>query len=228
MNAEQNLSGVTRRFYIREPLNSLTHFAGALLSIVGLVFLLVLSKGEPWRTTAFAIYGASLILLYTASTLYHSLPVGERVLKWLKTFDHVAIFALIAGTYTPIALVTLQGDKAAWGWTTFGIVWGAALLGIVFKLLWLGAPRWLSTGLYLLMGWMALIAIVPLVQTLPTGGLLWLLAGGLFYSFGAVVYALKRPNLFPGVFGFHELWHLFVLGGSISHFMMMLLYVLPA
>lgn len=211
----------------REPINSLTHLAGALLSIVGLVVLLVLSAGEPWRMVSFTIYGVSLILLYTASTLYHSLNVSARVLAALKRFDHIAIFALIAGTYTPVTLVTLQAGKAAWGWSIFGVVWGFALLGFIFKIVWMRAPRWLYTGLYLLMGWLAMIAIMPIAQTMPYGGLVWLGLGGAFYTVGAVIYALKKPNLIPGVFGFHELWHLFVLAGSISHFVMMLKYVLP-
>jgi len=212
---------------LREPVNSLTHGVGALLSIAGLVVLLALSQGEPWRMVSFAVYGASLILLYTASTLYHALHVGERLERAMKRFDHIAIFLLIAGTYTPITLITLQGPQAAWGWSIFGVVWGFALLGIIFKLLWLSAPRWLSVGLYLLMGWLAAVAFVPMAQAMSLGGLVWLLLGGAFYTVGAVIYALKRPNLLAGVFGYHELWHLFVLAGSISHFVMMLKYVLP-
>jgi hemolysin III len=212
---------------LREPFNSLSHLLGILLSIAGLVILLVLSDGEPWRTVSFAIYGSSLILLYTASTLYHSLRLDERGLKALKRFDHMAIFGLIAGSYTPITLVTLQQGKAAWGWSVFGTIWGIALLGLIFKLFWLKAPRWLYVGLYLLMGWLAVVAIVPIAQTMPFGGMVWLGLGGLCYTVGAVIYALKRPMLWPGVFGFHELWHLLVLAGSMCHFVMMLKYVLP-
>lgn len=212
---------------LREPVNSLTHFAGAVLSIVGLIALLILSNGEPWRTTSFAIYGASLVLLYSASTLYHSLKVGERGLRALKRFDHIAIFALIAGTYTPVALVTLQGERAAWGWSIFGVIWGFAVLGFVTKLFFISAPRWFSTLLYVLMGWLAVIAIVPIVQAMPFGGVVWLGLGGLFYTIGAVIYGLKKPN-FSRYFGFHEVWHLFVLAGSVCHFVMMLKYVLPA
>lgn len=213
--------------YLREPVNSLTHFAGILLSVAGLVALITLSAGETWRTVSFAIYGGALILLYTASTLLHGLRVGPRSLRRLRIFDHAAIFVLIAGSYTPIALVTLQQGNAVWGWALFGGAWGIAALGVVFKLFWLEAPRWLSTALYLLMGWLALVAIVPIVQTLPTGGILWLVLGGLFYSVGAVIYGLKKPDWFPGLLGYHELWHLFVLAGSACHFVMMLLYVLP-
>lgn len=213
--------------YLREPVNSLTHFAGILLSVAGLVALIVLSAGEPWRTVSFAVYGGALILLYTASTLLHALRVGAKSLRWLRIVDHAAIFVLIAGSYTPITLVTMRQGSAAWGWTLFGLVWGIAILGVVFKLVWLEAPRWLSTALYLLMGWLALVAIVPIVQTLPRGGVFWLVLGGLFYSVGAVIYGLKKPDWFPGVLGYHELWHLFVLAGSACHFVMMLLYVLP-
>jgi hemolysin III len=213
--------------FLREPVNSLTHFIGILLSIAGLVALLVFSNGEPWRTISFAIYGSSLILLYTASTLLHSLKVSEEVEKSLRIFDHAAIFVLIAGTYTPITLVTLQKAHAVWGWSLLSIAWGFALLGVVFKLFWINAPRWVSTGLYLLMGWMSVVAIVPIAQALSIGGLFWMALGGAFYSIGAIIYALKKPDFFPKVFGYHELWHLFVLAGSACHFMMMFGYVLP-
>lgn len=213
---------------LREPANAITHLVGAVLAVIGMVVLLVLSAGEPWRTVAFAIYGASLVVLYTASTLLHGLKVRASVQRGLRIFDHAAIFALIAGTYTPITLVTLQQESAAWGWALFSVAWGFALLGIVFKIFWIGAPRWLSTGLYLLMGWLALIAIVPIVQALPIGGVAWMVAGGVFYSLGAIVYASKRPDPLPEVFGYHAVWHLFVLAGSICHFVMMLRYVLPA
>lgn len=218
--------GVLARF-LKEPFNSLSHFAGIILSIVGLVLLVVFSYGEPWRTTSFSIYGASLILLYTASTLLHSLKVGKVAERGLRLFDHAAIYVLIAGTYTPITLVTLQVDSAAWGWSIFGVIWGFALLGVIFKAFWLGAPRWLSTLLYVLMGWLAVIAIVPIAKTMPFGGMFWMVLGGLFYSVGAVIYAIKKPDFFPKHFGYHGLWHLFVLAGSICHFLMMLLYVRP-
>lgn len=214
--------------YLREPVNSLTHFAGILLSIAGLILLLALSGDDPWRLTSFAIYGASLIILYTASTLLHALKTKPHIENSLRIFDHAAIFGLIAGTYTPLTLVTLQANHAAWGWAVFGVVWGFALLGIIFKIAWITAPRWLSVGLYLLMGWISVVAIVPIAQAMPFGGVVWLALGGLFYSVGAFIYGLKKPDFFPNVFGYHEVWHLFVLAGSICHFVMMLKYVLPA
>lgn len=213
--------------FIREPINGISHFIGILLSITGLVFLLHFSQGEPWRLTAFAIYGSSLILLYTASTLLHSIHANPYWYRVLRTFDHAAIFVLIAGSYTPIALITLRPEAPSWGWSILSIVWGIAILGVVFKFFWLHAPRWLSTSLYLGMGWIAMSAIVPLVQNLERGGLILLGLGGVFYSLGAVIYASKRPNFYPNVFGFHELWHLFVLAGSISHYLMMFFYILP-
>jgi len=214
--------------WLREPVNALTHGVGVLLSVAGLVALLVLSEGETWRTVAFAVYGASLIALYLASTLLHAVKAPPPVLRRLRVFDHAAIFLLIAGTYTPIALVSIQQVSPAWGWSLFGAAWGFASLGVVFKLFWIDAPRWLSTVMYVGLGWMSLVAIVPLLEAFPWGGLAWLLIGGAFYSLGAVVYALQRPDPWPRVFGYHEIWHLFVLAGSASHFVLMVRYVLPA
>lgn len=207
---------------LREPVNSLTHMAGAVLSAVGLFVLIWLTRGHPKQMVSVIIYGVSLILLYSASTLHHGVHANMYWRKWLKIFDHAAIYVLIAGTYTPLTLIALQGERAAWGWSLFGVAWGFALLGLVFKLFWIDAPRFLSTGLYLLMGWLAVIAIVPISRELSTAGLIAMAAGGAFYSVGAVIYALKRPNWFKH-FGYHELWHLFVLAGSISHFVMVVL-----
>lgn len=217
----------TLQRYLREPVNSLSHFAGIVLSLVGLVILMVFSAGEPWRLISFVIYGVSSILLYTASTLLHSLKVKEPVERWLLRLDHAAIFVMIAGSYTPITLVTLREYSPAWGWSLFGVVWGLAILGVVFKLFWLDAPRWFSTGLYLLMGWLAVIASGPMIQALPVGGLIWLVVGGLFYSVGALVFIFERPDLYPGVLGHHELWHFLVLAGSVSHFLTLFFYVRP-
>jgi hemolysin III len=213
--------------YLREPVNSLSHFAGVLLSIAALVVLLLLSEGEPWRLTSFSVYGASAILLYSASTLLHGLKVKGRVHHWLRRVDHAAIFIFIAGCYTPITLISLRGDYTTLSWLLFGFIWAVALAGMLFKLVWFRLPRWISTGAYLLLAWLAVTAFVPLFNTLSLGGMIWLLAGGLFYSVGAVIYAVKKPDLLPGLFGYHELWHFFVLAGSTCHFFMLLFYVLP-
>lgn len=165
---------------MREPVNSLSHLIGVLLSLLGMVVLLAYSAGEPWRLISFAIYGASSVMLFTASTLLHGLHVEERVERLLLRLDHAAIFVMIAGSYTPMALVTLRQYSPAWGWSIFGVVWGLGILGVVFKLFWLDAPRWLSTGLYLLMGWLAVVAADPILHTLPLGGLMWLVVGGFY------------------------------------------------
>ncbi|MFN2322163.1 MAG: hemolysin III family protein [Trueperaceae bacterium] len=226
-NTEPQPSGALGRV-LREPWNAITHGVGTVLAVVGGVLLVALSAGDGRRTVAFAIYAASLFLLYLASTLLHAVRARPEVLRRLRLFDHAAIYLLIAGTYTPIALISLASVSPAWGWSVFGVAWGAAGLGVLFKLVWLDAPRWLSTALYLALGWMAVVAIAPLVQALPWSALAWLAAGGAFYSVGAVVYALKRPDPWPKAFGYHEIWHLFVLAGSTCHYVLMLRHVLPA
>jgi hemolysin III len=210
---------------LKDPISGLTHLAGALLSVVALVLLIYFAVhyGTAWHVVAFAIFGASLILLYTASSLYHLLLLSERGTKILRRLDHIMIFLLIAGTYTPICLIPLRGG---WGYSLLVSVWVLAVAGVALKLLWLQAPRWLSTGIYLLMGWLIVIAFWPLIQTVPPGGVAWMVTGGLFYTAGAAIYGLKRPNILPGVFGFHEIFHLLVMAGSFSHFWLMLRYIL--
>lgn len=211
---------------LNDPISGLTHFIGALLSIAGLVLLVVFAslRGTAWHVVSFSIFGTSLILLYSASTLYHWLPLKPRNREILRKIDHMMIYVLIAGTYTPICLVPIRG---AWGWSLFGSIWGLAILGIVLKAFWMNAPRWLYTFFYVFMGWLAAIAFFPLVQAISWRGVLWLVLGGVFYSIGAVIYGLKKPN-FTKSFGFHELFHLFVMAGSLSHFILMWHYILPA
>ena len=206
---------------IREPVNGASHLVGLLLAGTGTSLLLRMAQG-PWQVAAFSIYGATLILLYAASTLYHLLPVSERPLRALRTLDHIAIYFLIAGTYTPIALITLNGR---FGWGLLAIVWLIAVAGIPFKLFFLDAPVWVSTATYLAMGYLALVALVPLARAVPVTGLLWLVAGGVAYTIGAVIYARQRPNPFPGLLGHHEIWHLLVLTGSACHFAFMVYHV---
>ena len=206
---------------IREPFNGASHLVGLLLAGAGTVLLLRLAQG-PAQLAAFAIYGATLILLYGASAMYHTLPLADRPLRALRTLDHIAIYFLIAGTYTPVALITLDGVL---GWSLLGIVWLLALAGIPFKVWFLDAPVWLSTGTYLGMGYLALLAIVPIARAVSVTGLLWLVAGGMAYTIGAVIYARKRPDPFPGRFGHHEIWHLLVLAGSGCHYAFMVYHV---
>ncbi|MDS1029126.1 hemolysin III family protein [Bacillota bacterium LX-D] len=206
-------------FKIKDPVSGLSHLFGVILSIVGLVFLIITSviKGSVWHTVSYSIFGASLILLYTASSLYHLLPLKQNITMILKRIDHIMIFILIAGTYTPICLVPLRGP---WGWSLFGCVWGIALLGLIMKIFWINAPRWFSTVLYVFMGWLIIIALLPLIKVIPPSGMAWLVAGGVFYTIGALIYGIKRPNI-TRYFGFHELFHFFVLAGSFSHYWLM-------
>ena len=213
------------RLQVKEPFSCYSHLLGVVLAVPGLIWLVLQSNGEPLRTVGFSIYGMSLILLYSASTLYHWLPLSPHEEDLLRRFDHVAIYVLIAGSYTPVCLVTLRGR---WGWSLFGGVWGLALIGALMKLFFRHLPRWTTAGLYLGMGWLAVVAVVPLARTLPVEGLMWLAAGGLFYTVGAVIYGAERPDPYPNVFGFHDIFHVFVLAGSGAHFMLMLRCVLPS
>lgn len=214
-----------KRWVPRDPFSGASHLGGAGLSVGGLVVLMGAAEGKPWHLTSFAIYGASLILLYCASGLYHSLHVTPHRLEKLRAFDMVAIYFLIAGTYTPVCLISLRGSS---GWILLGTVWGIALGGAAARIAWRGMPDWLSLALYLVMGWLAVGVISPLVQALPPPAIAWLLAGGVCYSVGAAVYATERPRLWPGAFGAHDLWHVFVLAGSACHFVMILVFVAPA
>jgi hemolysin III len=198
-----------------EWFNSISHLLGAVAAMAGMVVLVVLAslQGNPWKIVSFSIYGATLVLLFTASALYHSRP-GHPLLQKL---DHYAIYLLIAGTYTPFTLVTLRGG---WGWSIFGTIWGLAVLGIIVDAVIKDGRRWLPVVIYLVMGWLALVALKPLLAALPAAGFAWLLAGGLFYTVGVVFYALDDRRRW-----FHEIWHLFVLAGSVTHYFTILFYV---
>lgn len=204
----------------REELaNAITHGIGVALSVVGLVVMVVVAAtyGTAWHVTSVAIFGSALVLLYTSSTLYHSVPGAERK-RVLRKFDHAAIFLLIAGTYTPFLLVSLRGP---WGWSLFGVIWGLAVVGIALKFWFAGRFRVISTIIYLAMGWLVLLAVKPMLAAVGAGGLVLLLGGGLCYTFGAGFYLWKRLPYH------HAIWHLFVLGGSGFHWAAVFFYVLP-
>ena len=203
--------------YHGERFNSISHLVGAALAVAGTAVLVALAArlGDPWKIVGFSIYGAMLVALYTASTAYHS--VRGRAKEILQKVDHCSIYLLIAGSYTPFALVSLRG---AWGWSLLGVVWGLALLGVVQEIWLAKGARVLSLVIYVLMGWLALVAVVPLWEALTPAGFGWLLAGGACYTLGIVFYATDHK-----VRHGHGLWHLFVLGGSICHFVTVLLYV---
>ncbi len=200
-----------------ERLNSITHLAGACFAVAGTAVLVVSAglKGDPWKIVSFSIYGATLVALYFFSALYHS--IHGRAKTVLQKLDHIAIYLLIAGTYTPFTLVTLRG---AWGWSLFGIVWALAVAGIIQEVLLARGKRVLSVVIYILMGWLMLIAVRPLMQALPGAGLAWLVAGGLFYTGGVIFYALDK-KLAHG----HGIWHFFVLAGSACHYLAVFFYV---
>lgn len=202
---------------IREPINTLTHGTGAILAVIGLAVLIyeAIQSGSISHLIAFSIFGLSMILLYTASSLYHALPVKKKTLELLQKLDHSMIYVLIAGTYTPICLLVLEGG---WKWGLFATIWSLAIIGIVKKFLWMNAPRWLSTLFYLGMGWLAVITFPTLMEKLPMAFLIWIGVGGLAYTLGAVIYGIKKPNPIPNWFGHHEIWHLFVMAGTFSHF----------
>jgi hemolysin III len=201
-----------------ERLNSFTHLVGAMLSVVALVSLVVLGAQDhdAYKVVSFAVYGAMLCALYTISTLYHGVR-GARVKAILQKCDHAAIYLLIAGSYTPFTLVTLRGP---WGWSLFGVSWGLAAFGIVQELTLGRRTRMLSMALYVVMGWLALVAVVPLVDALPAAGAAWLLAGGLIYS-GGIYFFINDERIRHG----HGIWHLFVLAGSACQFVSIAGYV---
>lgn len=203
--------------YYGERLNGVTHLLGTALAAAGAAVLVVLAarQGDPWKIVSFSIYGAMLFGLYTVSTLYHS--TRGKIKDVLRKLDHCSIYLLIAGTYTPFTLVTLRG---AWGWSLFGVIWGLAALGIAQEA-WLGkGARILSLIIYILMGWLSVIAVKPLIAALTPAGFAWLAAGGLLYTGGIIFYALDE-KLRHG----HGIWHVFVLAGSASHYLAILLYV---
>ena len=251
MSPKGAIPGSTPQTPGEELANSLTHGLGVALAIAGLVLMVVFAakRGTARDVVGAAIFGSTLILLYLMSTLYHAFR-GPKVKLVFKVFDHSAIFLLIAGTYTPFCLSALGRLSPAWGWTVFGVVWGLAILGITFKGIFYGriaksALRpppvdhlhtpvvppvdvtflrrmgWISTGIYLLMGWIILIAAAPLGRSLSTPGLYWLFGGGVFYSLGAAIYSLKKLPFH------HALWHLFVVGGSACHVFAVMFHVIP-
>lgn len=210
---------------LKDPLSGLTHFIAALLAVVALTVLVVKASHEAtvWHIVSYAIFGAGLILLYTASTLYHWIPGSKKVEDFLKRLDHMMIFVLIAASYTPVCLIPLRGT---WGWSLLGIVWTIALMGILLKIYWLHAPRWFNALIYMAMGWLALVGIWPLTQTLQPAALIWLFAGGLFYTIGAIIYAIDKPNPWPTIFGSHEIFHVLTMLGSGAHFWLMYNYIM--
>lgn len=214
---------------VRDFMSGLTHCIAAGLSLIGLVILIVFSSiwGDAYDVVSFTIFGVGLFLLYLFSTLYHWLNISEKGITVFKKFDHIMIYILIAASYTPVCLGPLRGP---WGWSIFGVIWGFAVLGTILTAVWIKAPRWLTTTIYIAMGWVVLIAIYPLIKTFAEANmshaLWWLLAGGIFYTIGGLIYGLKWPKFNFKHFGFHEIFHIFVMLGSACHYWFVLRYVL--
>ena len=202
-----------------EVASSVAHGVGAVLGLVGLIVLVWLgvTRGDTWHVVSVSVYGTTLVLLYLFSTLYHAVQRPD-IKRILRHFDHSAIYLLIAGTYTPFTLVNMRGP---WGWSMFGIIWGLALLGICLNFTLMGRSRILAGLVYIGMGWLVVIAAKPLMATVATGGIAWLVAGGLAYTFGVIFYVWKTLPFN------HAIWHLFVLAGSVCHFFAILFYVIP-
>ncbi len=212
--------------YIREPFNAFSHLAGAFLSLAALLAMVLkvaYTNAPALHIVAVSIFGISLLLLYSASTLYHSAITQPHIIAFLRKLDHSMIFALIAGSYAPFCLIALGGT---FGWTLFSLVAILGLSGIFFKMVWFHSPRWLSTALYIAMGWIIIFAVVPLAHSLSLTGLLLLVAGGISYTIGGIIYGVKPNFLSSKHLGFHEIFHLFILLGSLCHFLSVYFYVL--
>lgn len=211
---------------IREPGSAITHFIAMMMAVFAAVPLLIkagIQSGQE-NLLAMAIFMGSMILLYSASATYHSVDLTGRSLRIFRKLDHMMIFVLIAGSYTPVCLIVLGGKL---GYTLLALVWGIAAVGMLIKAFWITCPKWFSSIIYISMGWVCVLVFGPLLNTLSTPAFLWLLAGGIIYTVGGVIYALKLPifNSKHKSFGSHEVFHLFVMGGSICHFIFMYLYV---
>ena len=206
----------------KELTSALTHLGGAVFGVVG-TFLLLSNSSNRMTAIAFLIFGLSMILLYSASTIYHFIDKSKEKAKLvMRKLDHIMIFVLIAGTYTPVCMLVLNNIS---GYRLLALVWTITLLGVFMKIFWIKAPNWVSSVLYISMGWLAVLVLSPLAQSMPKEGMFWLVLGGIFYTIGGTIYGIKKPNFNNNYFGFHELFHLFVLAGTFCHFVMMYFYV---
>jgi hemolysin III len=209
-----------------EIINTITHMMGAFFALFGTAVLIVsaAAEGKLWHVVSFALYGVSLIVLFVASSLHHGLNLSKRLNDMFRLFDYIAIYLLIAGTYTPLCLVV---QRNMWGWTLFGVVWALTAVGITIKSIYPDLPRWVSNTFYIGIGWVGAILILRSIPIIGWDGFALILAGGIVYTVGAMIFYFERPNPVPGKFGFHEIWHLFVLTGAVLHYLFMYYIVLP-
>ena len=226
MQCTRRLEEIMKHFKLKDPGSAITHFIGMMMAMFAATPLILRAMPAPdtVHVISLSIFIVSMILLYAASTTYHTFDLSERTNKILKKLDHCMIFVLIAGSYTPICLIVLHGRT---GFMLLALVWSIAILGIIFKLCWVTCPKWVSSVLYIAMGWVCVLAFTQILNSLPAAAFNWLLAGGIIYTVGGIIYALKLPifNAHHKYFGSHEIFHLFVMAGSICHFIMMFEYV---
>lgn len=226
MQCTRRLEEIMKHFKLKDPGSAITHFIGMMMAMFAATPLILRAMRAPdtVHVISLSIFIVSMILLYAASTTYHTFDLSERTNKILKKLDHCMIFVLIAGSYTPICLIVLHGRT---GFMLLALVWSIAILGIIFKLCWVTCPKWVSSVLYIAMGWVCVLAFTQILNSLPAAAFNWLLAGGIIYTVGGIIYALKLPifNAHHKYFGSHEIFHLFVMAGSICHFIMMFEYV---
>ena len=206
----------------REPVNGLTHLGGALAALLGAIALLIIAWSDNAKVLSVLVYGISLILLFSASSAYHLIQANSKNIQILRKLDHSAIYVLIAGTYTPFCVLAFSGF---FHWDMLAIVWSFALVGIIVKIFYVKAPRWLNATIYVLMGWLGISAVGQISAALPASAIVWLIVGGVIYTLGAVVYATRIFNFIPEKFGFHEIWHIFVLIAAMAHFISVVLLV---
>ena len=209
---------------LRDPVSGLTHLFAALAALGGVIVMLVVGWGQVGKTISLSVYGLSLVLMFAASATYHMVKTSPKGIAILRRIDHSAIYLLIAGTYTPFCFNLFTGF---WQWGLLAIVWSLAAIGIVVKMWTISAPRWVTAGIYILMGWLGVAGLPEILGVLSAPALFWLAAGGVVYTIGAVIYITKLMDFVPGVFGFHEVWHIFVILGALAHFIGVLFYIAP-
>jgi hemolysin III len=220
----RSLGGRNMSLNMKEPVNTWSHFISFVAAIVGLVYIIILSKDNISKLITMTIYGLSVISLYGASSIYHWVKTTPQKELLLKRIDHIAIYFLIAGTYTPVFYFGLEG---AWRWAMLISVWSLAVIGMALKIWFIHAPRYVSSAFYVSLGWIALVPFMQLIKHLQLGAIILMAVGGVMYTMGAVIYATKIFDFFPKRFGFHEIFHLFIAAGSIVHFMMIIIYIVP-
>jgi hemolysin III len=211
-----------KKSVLRDPVSGLTHLGAAVAAVIGLIALLIIGWGDPTKEISLLIYGVSLIMMFAASAAYHMVDLGPDVSARLRKIDHSAIYILIAGTYTPICVHFFSGF---WRWGPLVIIWTMAVAGVIVKLFVIREPRWARAGVYLVMGWLSIFAIPEILRSMPVGAIAWLVLGGVLYTLGAVIYVVKKPDPWPGVFGFHEIWHIFIIFACLAHYILIAAFV---